>query len=226
MSGTGSATPSGVLTVFAASPDRGRGLARDMAVRWALEEIERPYVVRTVALSELCEAAHLARQPFGQIPVWEEDDVTLFESGAIVLHLAQADERLLPMEPAPRARALTWMFAAVSTLEPAVVHLETAQRTYSAEMWREPALTPLVDTVRKRLDALERVVGRNEWLEGRFTVGDLLMVQVLRRLEGTKLLSAFPSLVGLVERGMARSGFQRAFAAQQETWRRTSAPAK
>lgn len=221
---TGSTSPAarGVLTVFAASPDHGRGLARDMAVRWALEEIGRAYEVRTVALADLQSAAHLARQPFGQIPAWEENGVTLFESGAIVLHLAQGEEGLLPTDPAARARTLTWMFAAASTVEPVVVHLETARRAYGTQPWREPALAPLVDMVSRRLDPLEQILSGRTWLEDSFTAADLLMIQVLRRLEGTTLLEARPALSGWMARGRARPAFQRAFAAQQETWRTTS----
>ncbi|MFN3352848.1 MAG: glutathione S-transferase family protein, partial [Brevundimonas sp.] len=215
-------TSRGVLTVFAASPDQGRGLARDMAVRWALEEIGRPYEVRTVALSELRSSAHLARQPFGQIPAWEEDDVRLFESGAIVLHLAQAEEILLPTEPAARARVLTWMFAAAATVEPALTHLETARRAYGAEAWLETALAPLIDTVARRLEALESVLGSREWLEDRFSAADILMIQVLRRLEGTDALDTWPALTAWVERGKALPAYQRAFEAQKETWRMTS----
>lgn len=222
MTGSGRATARGVLTVFAASPDQGRGLARDMAVRWALEEIGRPYEVRPVALSELRNVTHLARQPFGQIPAWEEDDVRLFESGAIVLHLAQTEDVLLPPEPAARARALTWMFAATATVEPAVTHLETARRAYGAEAWRETALAPLIDTVARRLEALASIVAGREWLEDRFTAADILMIQVLRRLEGTNALDARPTLAAWVERGKARLAFQRAFEAQKETWRTTA----
>lgn len=223
MTRSGRATARGVLTVFAASPDRGGGLARDMAVRWALEEIGRPYEVRTVALSELRSAAHLARQPFGQIPAWEKDDVRLFESGAIVLNLAQTEDILLPTEPAARARALTWMFAATATVEPAVTHLETARRAYDAQTWRETALAPLIDTVARRLEALESVIAGRQWLEDRFTAADILMIQVLRRLEGTDALDARPALTAWVERGKARPAYQRAFEAQRETWRATSA---
>jgi len=223
MTGSGRATVPGVLTVFAASPDQGRGLARDMAVRWALEEIGRPYEVRTVALSELRDAAHLARQPFGQIPAWEDGHIRLFESGAIVLHLAQTEDVLLPPEPAARARALTWMFAATATVEPAVTHLETAHRAHAAQAWRETALAPLIDTVARRLEALESVLTSREWLEDRFTAADILMIQVLRRLEGTDVLDARPVLAAWVERGKARPAYQRAFEAQRRTWRMTSA---
>lgn len=222
MTGAGIPVSRGVLTVFAASPDQGRGLARDMAVRWALEKIGRPYEVKPVALSELRSAAHLERQPFGQIPVWEDGDVRLFESGAIVLHLASTEDVLLPTEPAARARALTWMFAAAATVEPAVTHLETARRAYGAEPWRETALAPLIDTLARRLVALESVLADREWLAGRFTAADILMIQVLRRLEGTDMLDARPVLAAWVERGKARPALRRAFDAQRETWRSTA----
>ncbi len=222
MTGTAVKTPRGVLTAFAASPDQGRGLARDMAVRWALEEAGRPYDVRTVALQDLRNRAHLQRQPFGQIPTWQDGDTRLFESGAIVLHLAEANEGLLPTDPAARARALSWMFAAAATVEPAVTHLEVARRAYGTAPWREAALTPLVEAVARRLEALDSVLKGQEWLDGRFTAGDLLMIQVLRRLEGGDLLDAWPALTAWVERGKARPAFQRAFEAQRESWRRTS----
>jgi glutathione S-transferase len=221
---TGSSAVQGVLTVFAASPDQGRGLARDMAVRWALEEIGRPYAVETVNLSQLSSAAHRARQPFGQIPAWEEDGVRLFESGAIVLHLAQSAGVLLPTDPPSRSRVLTWVFAAVSTVEPAIIHLETSRRTYAGEAWSASALEPLTDTVRRRLEALQLELAEREWLVDGFSVADILMTQTLRRLEGTDLLDDFAGLQALVERGKARPAFRRAFDAQRETWLKTSAP--
>lgn len=190
----------------------------------ALEEIGQPYAVRTVALSKLKEADHLARQPFGQIPAYEDEETALFESGAIVLHLGQADARLLPAEAPARARAMTWMFAATSTIEPAIVHLETAQRAYAAQAWRDAALQPLEYVLHRRLAALEAYLHGREWLEDRFTAGDLLMIQALRRLEGNQILAAYPRIAAYLARGMARPGFARAFAAQRETWLATAAP--
>lgn len=214
--------PATIITVFARSPDQGNGLARDMAVRWALEEIDRPYAVRTVALGKLKNPDHLARQPFGQIPAYEDDDIALFESGAIVWYLAQREEKLLPTDLSARARAMAWMFAAASTVEPAIVHWETARRAYAKTPWQQEALRPLEDILRLRLAALDTVLTDREWLEDGFTAGDLLVIQALRRLEGTDLLEAYPHLPAYMARGKTRPAFMRAFQAQRETWLSTT----
>lgn len=207
------ATPT--ITAFERSPDRGRGLARDMPVRWALEEVGRGYDVRLVSFAEMKEPAHLALQPFGQIPTYEEGGLALFESGAIVLHVAQSGAGLLPDAPAERARAISWMFAAVATMEPPVVAREAAV-LFERDTPGHAARLPLLDErVRSRLAALSRHLADAEWLDGGFSAGDLMMVSVLRRPAATPFLPEHPNLAAYVARGEARPAFQRAFAAQR-----------
>ena len=202
------------ITAFESSPDRGRGLARDMRVRWALEEVGQPYAVRLVSFKAMKEPAHLARHPFGQIPTYEEDDLVLFESGAIILHIAQRHPGLLPEDPDARARAVAWMFAALSTVEPPIVERSGAILTERDKPWRAERLPMLDDRVRVRLDQLSARLGGADWLDGGFSAGDLMMVHVLRRLEGSGLLEACPNLLAYVARAAARPAYQRAFADQ------------
>lgn len=202
------------ITAFESSPDRGRGLARDMPVRWALEEVGQPYDVRLVSFGAMKEQAHRARQPFGQIPTYEEDDLVLFESGAIVFHIAERHAGLLPAEANARARAIAWMFAALSTVEPPIVNREIAILLEGDESWHEARLPLVEDRIRARLDELSRRLGESDWLDGEFSAGDLLMVSVLRRLGSSGLLEAYPNLSAYVARGEARPAFKRAFAAQ------------
>ncbi|MBN9545504.1 MAG: glutathione S-transferase family protein [Alphaproteobacteria bacterium] len=202
------------ITAFAASPDRGRGMARDMPVRWAFEEVGQPYNVRLVSFAEMKEPAHLAHQPFGQIPSYEEGDLWLFESGAIVFHIADRHASLLPEEPKARARAITWMFAALSTIEPVITEWEVPEYFEQDKPWFRERQRLLDDRVRKRLRALSARLGDADWLDGAFSAGDLLMVQVLRRLHGSGLLEEFSNLAAYVARGEARPAYKRAFAAQ------------
>lgn len=201
------------ITAFANSPDRGRGLARDMPVRWALEEVGQPYDVRLVSFREMKEPAHRALQPFGQIPTYEEGDLALFESGAIVFHIADRYPGLLSHDATARARAITWMFAAVSTIEPPIVERSTAMILERDKAWFEARLPMLEERILDRLGELSARLGKAEWLDGEFSAGDLLMVQVLRRLGGSDLLD--PNLSAYVARGEARPAFKRAFAAQR-----------
>ncbi len=203
-----------VITAFAASPDRGQGMARDMPVRWAFEEAGQPYDVRLVSFAEMKEPAHLALQPFGQIPSYEEGDLSLFESGAIVFHIAQSHAGLLPEEPKARARAVTWMFAALSTIEPVITEWEVPEYFEQDKPWYQERQRMLDDRVRARLRRLSVRLGSADWLDGAFSAGDLLMVQVLRRLTGSGLLEEFPNLAAYVARGEARPAYGRAFAAQ------------
>lgn len=203
-----------VITAFKASPDRGRGLARDMAVRWALEEIGLDYDVQLLTFEELKASAHRALQPFGQIPTFQADGVALFESGAIVLHIAEQGPGLLPVEAAARARAIAWMFAALSTVEPPIVERSMAILLEREEPWFTARQALLDRRVRGRLAELSARLGDREWLEGDFSAGDLMMVAVLRRLKGADLLEGEPRLDAYVARGEARPAFQRAFAAQ------------
>jgi glutathione S-transferase len=204
------------ITVFERSPDRGRGLARDMPVRWALEEVGQPYDVRLVSFEAMKEPAHLAAHPFGQIPFYEEADLILFESGAIVLHVAERHPGLLPLDANARASAVAWMFAAVSTLEPPILHRETAILLERDKPWHRDRLPLLEDRIRLRLRQLSDRLGGADWLDGDFSAGDLLMITVLRRLETSRLLREYPNLSAYVGRGKARPSYARAFAAQLE----------
>lgn len=202
------------ITVFERSPDGGKGLARDMRVRWALEEVGRPYDVRLVSFEAMKEPAHLARHPFGQIPTYEEGDLALFESGAIVLHVAQRHAGLLPNDANARARAIAWMFAALNTVEPPILERETATYMERDETWYEERLPLLEDRIRARLDRLSGRLGDADWLDGAFSAGDLLMVTVLLRLKGSGLLDDYPNLFAYLARGEARPAYKRAFDAQ------------
>jgi len=202
------------ITAFANSPDRGRGLARDMQVRWALEEVGQPYDVRLVSFDEMKQPAHLARQPFGQIPTYEDGDLVLFESGAIVLHIAETHAGLLPEDANARARAIAWMFDAHSTVEPVIVNREIAILSERDKPWHEARLPLVLDRIRDRLKDLSHRLGDADWLDGAFSAGDLLMVGVLRRLGSSGMLDEYPNLAAYVARGEARPAFQRAFAAQ------------
>ena len=202
------------ITVFERSPDRGRGLARDLRVRWALEEVGQPYEVRLVSFSEMKEPAHRALHPFGQIPTYEEGDLALFESGAIVFHIAERHAGLLPDDANARARAITWMFAALNTMEPPLVERGMAMLLERDKPWYEQRLPLLEDRARQRLGELSSRLGDAEWLDGTFNAGDLMMVAVLFRSKGSGILDPYPNLSAYVARGEARPAFRRAFAAQ------------
>ena len=202
------------ITAFERSPDRGKGLARDMRVRWALEEVGQPYDVRLVSFGAMKEAAHRKLHPFGQIPTYEEGDLTLFESGAIILHIAERHAGLLPEDTNARARAITWVFAALNTVEPPIVERSMAIILEREKSWYEQRLPMLEDRVRVRLSELASRLGKADWLDGAFSAGDLLMVTVLRRLAGSGEVEKFPNLAAYVARGEARPAYQRAFAAQ------------
>jgi len=202
------------ITAFERSPDRGKGQARDMRVRWALEEVGQPYDVRLVSFSEMKKPAHCALHPFGQIPTYEDGDLALFESGAIVFHIAERRGGLLPDDANARARAITWMFAALSTLEPPIVDREIATLLERDETWYKQRLPIVEDRIRDRLAELSGRLGDADWLDGAFSAGDLLMVAVLRRLNGSDILDDYPNLSAYVARGEARPAFKRAFDAQ------------
>lgn len=202
------------ITAFERSPDGGKGLARDTRVRWALEEAGLPYEVRLVSLRAMKEAAHLALHPFGQIPTYEEGDLALFETGSIVLHIAERHSGLFPADANARARAITWMFAALNTVEPPILELVTVKLVEGDRPWKAERLPLVEDRVRARLNQLAARLGDGDWLDGGFSAGDLLMVSVLLRLRPSGLLNEFPSLAAYVARGEARPAYQRAFAAQ------------
>ena len=202
------------ITAFERSPDRGRGLARDMRVRWALEEVGQPYDVRLVSFDEMKEPAHRALHPFGQIPTYEEGDLALFESGAIVFHIAERHAGLLPDDAKARAQAIAWMFAALNTVEPPILDRGFAVLMERDRTWHQERLPILDDRVRVRLGELSDRLGGADWLDDAFSAGDLLMVTVLRRLSGTGLLDEYPNLCAYVARGEARPAYNRAFDAQ------------
>lgn len=202
------------ITAFERSPDGGKGLARDTRVRWALEEVGQPYEVRLVSFRAMKEPAHLAVHPFGQIPTYEEGDLTLFETGSIVLHLAERHPGLLPRDSNARARAITWMFAAMNTVEPPILELVTAKIIEGDKPWRAERLPLVEERIRTRMKQLADRLGDAEWLDGAFSAGDLMMVSVLLRLRPSGILNEFPTLAAYVSRGEARPAYQRAFAAQ------------
>ncbi|SEM35766.1 glutathione S-transferase [Bosea lupini] len=211
------------ITAFERSPDRGNGLARDMRVRWALEEAGQPYEVRLLSFKTMKEPAHLAIQPFGQIPTYEDGELTLFESGAIVLHVAERGPGLLPDEAKARARAIMWMFAALNTLEPPIFDRSLVRILERDKPWYEERLSALDEIIRKRLEGLSSHLGDADWLDGAFSAGDLLMVTVLRRLQGLGLLEERPNLAAYVARAEARPAYQRAFEAQRAVFAASSA---
>lgn len=203
-----------VITAFERSPDGGKGLARDTRVRWALEETGQPYEVRLVSFQAMKEPAHRRLHPFGQIPTYEEGDLLLFETGAIVLHLARRHAGLLPDDDDARARAVSWMFAAVNTVEPPILDLAIARIHEGDKPWAAQRMPLVEDRVRQRLAQLSARLGDAQWLDGVFSAGDLMMVSVLLRLRASGILDEFPDLAAYVARGEARPAYRRAFAAQ------------
>lgn len=203
-----------VITAFEHSPDGGQGLARDTRVRWALEEAGLPYEVRLVSFQAMKEPAHLRVHPFGQIPTYEEGELALFETGAIILHIAERHGGLLPRDADARARAITWMFAALNTVEPPILDLTVARFVESDMPWSQERLPLVKDRIRERLRQLAAYLGDAEWLDGDFSAADLMMVSVLLRVRRSGILDEFPNLAAYVARGEARPAYQRAFAAQ------------
>jgi glutathione S-transferase len=202
------------ITAFERSPDGGKGLARDTRVRWALEEVGQPYEVRLVSFDAMKEPAHLALHPFGQIPTYEEGDLALFETGAIVFHIAERHAGLLPDDANDRARAITWMFAALNTIEPPIIELVTAKFLEGDKPWSRQRMPLVEGRIRDRLDQLSARLGDAHWLDGAFSAGDLMMVSVLLRLKPSGILGEYPNLAAYVARGEARPAYQRAFDAQ------------
>ena len=212
------------ITAFERSPDGGKGLARDTRVRWALEEVGQRYEVRPVSFRAMKEAAHLALHPFGQIPTYEEGELALFESGGIVLHIAEGGAGLLPNDANARARAISWMFAALSSVEPPILELANARLLEGDKPWAAERLPLVKDRVRERLNRLTARLGDADWLDGAFSAGDLMMVSVLLRLRPSGLLDEYPSLTAYVARGEARPAYKRAFDAQAAQARAVSSP--
>lgn len=202
------------ITAFERSPDGGKGLARDTRVRWALEEVGQPYDVRLVSFRAMKEPSHLALHPFGQIPTYEEGDLVLFETGAIVLHIAGRHAGLLPDDADARARAITWMFAALNSVEPPIFELVTVKLLEGDKPWSDERLPLVEERIRNRLGQLSARLGDADWLDGAFSAGDLMMVSVLLRVRASGILDEFPNLAAYVARGEARPAYERAFAAQ------------
>ena len=202
------------ITAFEHSPDGGKGLARDTRVRWALEEAGQPYKVRLVSFKAMKEPAHLALHPFGQIPTYEEEGLVLFETGAIVFHIADRHAGLLPDDANARARAISWMFAALNTVEPPILELSTAKMLEGDKAWSGERLPLVMGRIRARLRQLSARLGDAGWLDGDFSAGDLMMVSVLLRLRASGILDEFANLAAYVARGEARPAYRRAFAAQ------------
>lgn len=205
------------LTTYKWVPDFAAPLMRAFRVRWALEEAGLPYQVRTVALgAEQRSPEHLARQPFGQVPAIEEDGLTLFESGAIALYVAEKSEMLLPKDHIGRERAIAWLFAALNSVEIWIQQLASIDFFHVKEAWAKGCRQQVETLVRDRLAMLEKVLGGKDYLEGRFTVGDLMMADVLRIVDHTDLLHAYPALHAYKRRCEARPAFQRAMKAQMD----------
>lgn len=204
------------ITAFERSPDGGQGLARDTRVRWALEEVGQPYEVRLVSFRAMKESAHLALHPFGQIPTFEDGSLVLFETGSIVLHLAQNYPGLLPRDADARARAITWMFAAVNTVEPPILEYANAKLLESDKPWGKERTPIVADRVRDRLKQLSARLGSGEWLDGAFSAGDLMMASVLLRIRASGILDEYPTLAAYLARAEARPAYKRAYADQRE----------
>lgn len=203
-----------VITAFDWVPDFAKGQVRDLRVRWALEEVGQPYDVRYLSQGEQKQPDHRARQPFGQVPTLEQGELTLFESGAIVHHIATTRGGLLPADAAARARAVEWMFAALNTVEPPVMDLSFVDLFEADKPWSKPRRPSVEERIRERLQDVASRLGDNDWFDGDFSAGDLLMVAVLRIIRDDPLLAEHPTLVDYVARGEARPAFQRALAAQ------------
>lgn len=209
------------ITAFATSPDRGQGLARDMRVRWALEEVGQPYDVRLVTFKQMKEPAHMAIQPFGQIPTYEDGDVSLFETGGILMRIAESHPGLLPADADARSRAIAWMFAAVGTMEFPILELEIARLVEGKEDWTVDRLPMIKDRIRNRLNQFANYLGDAEWIDGAFSAADIMMVHVLIRLRSSGLLDEYATISAYLARAQARPAYQRAFAAQLAVFQST-----
>jgi glutathione S-transferase len=211
-------TASSEVTAYRWVPDFAQGLVRDLRVRWALEEIDRPYRVRLLDVTKPRPDEYFCEQPFGQVPAYRDDEVQLFESGAILIHLGLQDERLLPADHAQRMRAIAWLIASLNSVEPAIFPLLIINVFNKGEPWTEEARPKFLERLNSRLKCMSDALGDKEWLEGRFTIADLMLVTVLRQLRGGKTVDQFPNLAALVARGEARPAFQRALADQLEVF--------
>lgn len=212
------------ITAFKTSPDKGAGLARDMRIRWALEEVGQPYDVRLVTFEEMKKTAHLSLQPFGQIPTYEDGDVALFESGAIVFHIAESHTGLLPTDEVARTKAISWMFAALNTVEPPIVERDYVKYFENGKSWQAERFAMVDERIRTRLDQLAATLGDADWLAEEFGAADILMVHAIRRLEGSGILEDYPVFMNYIVRAAERPAYQRAFDAQYDVFRKASSP--
>jgi len=202
------------ITAFRWVPPFAEGLVRDLRVRWALEEIGRPYRVRLLDATKPRPSDYFCEQPWGQVPVYKDNEVQLFESGAILIHLGLEDERLLPADKASQMRGIAWVVAALNSVEPAIFPLLMTDTFNRGEAWTAEARPKFAERLEGRLKCLSDALGDKEWLEGRFTIGDLMMVAVLRQLRGKDIIGKYPNVAALMERAEARPAFQRALADQ------------
>jgi glutathione S-transferase len=207
------------VTAFRWVPDFAAGLVRDLRIRWALEEIDRPYRVRLLDAMNPRPADYFMEQPFGQVPAYRDDEVQLFESGAILIHLGLGDDRLLPEDANGRGRAIAWLIAALNSVEPMIFELVNIDIFNRGQDWTRERRPQVVEKIQSRLKLLADALGEREWFEGDFSIGDLMMVSVLRNLRHTELLAGEPRLAALVARGEARPAFQRALADQLAVFR-------
>ena len=211
-------TATAEVTAYRWVPDFAQGLVRDLRVRWALEEIDRPHRVRLLDVTKPRPDEYFCEQPFGQVPAYRDEQVQLFESGAILIHLGLQDERLLPADHAQRMRAVAWLIASLNSVEPAIFPLLMINVLNKGEPWTEEARPKFLERLNSRLKCMSDALGDKEWLEDRFTIADLMLVTVLRQLRRTGALDPFPNLAALVARGEARPAFQRALADQLEVF--------
>jgi glutathione S-transferase len=207
------------ITAFRWVPPFAQGLVRDLRIRWALEEIGRPYRVRLLDAMNPRPQEYFCDQPFGQVPAYKDDEVELFESGAILIHLGMQDDRLLPSDHAARMRGIAWLIAALNSVEPTIFPLLMINVFNRGEPWTDEARPKFMERINGRLKCVSEALGDKEWLEGRFTIGDLMLVTVLRQLRGTGVLHQLPNIAALVERGEARPAFQRALSDQLAVFR-------
>jgi len=207
-------TANAEVTAYRWVPDFAQGLVRDLRVRWALEEIDRPYRVRLLDVTKPRPEDYFCEQPFGQVPAYRDDEVQLFESGAILIHIGLQDERLLPSDHAQKMRAIAWVIASLNSVEPAIFPLLMINVFNKGEAWTEEARPKFMERLDSRLKCVSNALGDKEWLEDRFTIADLMLVTVLRQLRAGRVLDQYPNLVALVARGEARPAFQRALADQ------------
>ena len=212
-------TASAEVTAFRWVPDFAAGLVRDLRIRWALEEIGRPYRVRLLDALNPRPADYFAEQPFGQVPAYRDEQVQLFESGAILIHLGLQDERLLPGDLNRRMRAIAWLIAGLNSVEPMLFELIAIDIFNRGQDWTKERRPQVVEKIEARLKLLSDALGDDDWFEGAFSIGNLMMVAVLRQLRHTDLLSHFSNLAALVARGEARPAFQQALADQLAVFR-------